>query len=203
MTHTKIWTILTAVLIASVIPGILTDTAAAQTTSTESIKGTPIVDTTKLAGVVKYVEGNTLVVSMSGGGVRAFNVPDATKFVIDGKRVTVHDLKPGTSLRATIITTTTPVTERTVTNLSGKVFFVSGTSVILTMPDGGNKVYKSLPHYSFTVNGQKTDLSGLRKGMMITAEKIEEVPTTEVATNAVVYGRAPRTVNLAGSRPPQ
>jgi hypothetical protein len=135
--------------------------------------------------------------------VRTFNVPEATKFVIDGKRVTVHDLRPGTSLRATIVTTTTPVTERTVTNLSGKVFFVGGTSVILTMPDGGNKMYKSLPHYSFIVNGRKTDVSGLRKGMMITAEKVEEVPTTAVATNTVVYGSSPRTVNLAGSRAPQ
>ncbi len=204
MTNNKTRTILTALFIASAISGILAGTAAAQTTtSRESIKGTPVVDTKKLAGVVKYVEGNTLVVSMSGGGVRVFNVPDSTKFVIDGKQVTVHDLKPGTFLRATMITTTTPVTQRTVTNISGKVFFVSGTSVILTMPDGGNRTFKSLPHYSFTVNGQKTDLSGLRKGMMITAEKIEEAPTTEVATNTVVYGRTLKTVNLAGTRPPQ
>src|SRR5882672_1537778 len=75
-------------------------TAAAQVTTTEKVKGATTVATRNLSGVVKYVEGNTLVVRMSTGELRTFNVPDTQKFAIDGQTVTVHDLQPGTSLNA-------------------------------------------------------------------------------------------------------
>jgi hypothetical protein len=179
----------------------LTAIATAQTSTTENIKGSPTVDTAKRTGVISYVEGNTLVVRMSTGELRTFTVPDSLKFVIDGKQETVHDLEPGTSLKATIVTTSTPFTRRTITNVSGKVFFVSGTTVILTLPDGTNKMYKSLPHFKFTINGRKGDLSDLRKGMNITAEKIEETPGTEVATNATVFGSTPKSKAVVAQVP--
>jgi hypothetical protein len=171
---------------------VLTAVATAQTSTTATVKGNTTVDTTKLTAVVMYVEGNTLVARMSGGEIRTFVVPDTIKFVIDGKPVTVHDLKPGTSLRATIVTTTTPVTERTTTNLSGTVWYANGSTVILTLPDGKNKMYKSLPGYKFKVNGRDATVFDLRKGMMVSAEKVVEEPTTEVAHNTTVFGSAPR-----------
>jgi LPXTG-motif cell wall-anchored protein len=138
-----------------------------------------------------HTEGNTLVARMPSGELRTFNVKETTKFIIDGQETPVRDLKPGTSLTATMVTTTTPIVERTTTNLTGTVWFVMGNTVILTLPDGKNKMYKSEPHYKFNVNGQDAEFSDLRKGMKISAEKIVEEPTTDVDINTTVIGQAP------------
>jgi hypothetical protein len=69
----------------------LTAPAEVQTTMIENLRGA----TTKLTEVVKYVEGNTLVARISGGEIRTFIVPGSIKFVIDGKELTMRDLKPG------------------------------------------------------------------------------------------------------------
>jgi len=192
MTHTTTRKILMGLCAAPTIFACLALTAGAQTTTSERIPGATKSATTKLSGIVKYVEGNSLVASMSSGELRTFTVPDSQKFVIDGKEVTVHDLKPGTSLSATVVVSTTPVTERTVTRLTGTVWYVQGNTVILTLPDGKNKMYKSQPHYKFTVNGEDAEVSSLRKGMIISAEKIVEEPMTEVARNTTVVGKAPK-----------
>ena len=52
---------------------------------------------------------------VSDGHVREFKVPPSRRFIIDGKEMTVGQLKQGTELTATITTTMTPVTERTKT----------------------------------------------------------------------------------------
>jgi LPXTG-motif cell wall-anchored protein len=129
---------------------------------------------------------------MSTGAFREVTVPDSRTAVVDGKQITVHDLKPGTTLTATYTTTATPVTDRTVQNLSGKVWFVSGNTVILTLPDGTNKMYKALPHFTFKIDGNdKADVSNLRKGMNVSAEKVVEEPSVIVANNTEITGSAP------------
>ena len=136
---------------------LLAATAAAQMpqTTTEKIKGAGTVTTQEMKGTVLQVEGNTVVVKMSDGEIKTFsNVPESRKALIDGKEVGVRDLKPGTKLTATITTTTTPVTVRTTTVGSGKVWYVAGTTVILTLPNGENRQYKVARDYKFTVNGQ-------------------------------------------------
>jgi hypothetical protein len=147
--------------------------------------------TTQQHGTVTYVEGNTLVIKMSTGEVRTLTVPDSRTALIDGKEVNIHDLKVGTTLTATITTTTTPVVDRTVSKLTGTVWYVSAPTVILTLPDGTNKIYKSLPGYKFIVNGKPATVFQLRKGMMISAEKVVEQPTTEISSNTTVTGHAP------------
>jgi hypothetical protein len=166
-------------------------TAAAQTSTTQKIEGSAKVTKTQLSGVVEYSEGNTLVARMPNGELRTFTVKDTTKFIIDGQETPVRDLKPGTSLTATMVTTSTPIVERTTTSITGTVWYVMGNTVILTLPDGKNKMYKSEPHYKFNVNGQEAEVSDLRKGMRISAEKIVEEPTMEVDSNTTVIGRAP------------
>ena len=148
--------------------------------------------TEKLSGVVKYVEGNNLVVSMSSGELRTFKVPESRRFLIDGKEVTVHDLKPDTTLNATLTTTKRTALQRTVTNLEGTVWYVNGPTVILTLPNGENKMYKPSSDVKFKVDGQEATVYDLRKGMRITAEKIVEEPRTEIASDTVVTGQAPR-----------
>jgi hypothetical protein len=111
--------------------------------------------------------------------------------VIDGRELTVHELKPGTTLQATVTSSTTPVTERTRTIGTGTVFFVSGQNVIITLPNGENRMYKVNDSYRFNIGGQKASVSELRKGMRISAEKIVEEPTTEFASTIAVTGSAP------------
>jgi len=160
-------------------------------TTKERIAGAATVKTEELNGTVIQVEDNHLAVRMSTGGIRTFDVPPSRRFVIDGKELTVQELKPGTRLHATITTTTTPVTERTTTVGSGKVWFVSGNNVILTLPNNENRQYKVAEHYQFVVDGKKATVYDLRKGMIISAEKIVEEPKTEIASNVAVTGEAP------------
>jgi len=164
---------------------------AAQTSTTQKISGTATSTTKKQRGTVTYVQGNTLVIKMSTGELRTLTVPDSRTALIDGKEVNIHDLKVGTTLTATITTTTTPILDRTVTNITGTVWYVSAPTVILTLPDGTNKIYKSLPGYKFTIDGKPGTVFQLRKGMMISAEKVVEQPRTEIATNTTVKGHAP------------
>lgn len=160
-------------------------------TTKERIEGTASVKTEQLRGTVAYVEGNTLVVKMSSGDIREFNVPESRRFIVDGQELTVQQLKPGTRLTATVTTTTTPVTERTTTIGTGKVWFVSGNTVILTLPNNENRQYKVNESYRFNVEGRKASVHDLRKGMIISAEKIVEEPKTEIASNTTVTGQAP------------
>jgi hypothetical protein len=160
-------------------------------TTQERITGTPTVKTEQLQGTVVYVEGNDLVVNMSTGDTRIFHVPESREFIVDNKTLSVHDLKPGTKLTATVSTTTTPVTQRTTTVGTGKVWFVSGNNVILTLPNNENRMYKVQDSYRFNIGGQKASVHDLRKGMVVSAEKIVEEPMTEIASNVAVVGQAP------------
>ena len=160
-------------------------------TKTEAIKGEAKAVTHDLNGTVVLVDGNSLVVRMNSGDIRKFDPPPDRRFLVDGKELTVQELKPGTKLHAKVTETTTPVTDRTTTVGTGKVWFVSGNTVILTLPNNENRTYKVASSYRFIVNGQKATVFDLRKGMIVSAEKIVEVPRTEFAMNAVVTGQAP------------
>jgi len=147
-----------------------------------------------LEGTVEYVEGNSLVVKMTNGAIRQFNVPESRKFIIDGKELTVRDLEPKTKLRATVTTTTTPITERTTTVVTGNVWWVAGRTVILTLPSGENRTYNVPDGYKFNIEGNKNaTVFDLKKGMRVSAEKILEEPKTEITSNTVVTGSAPST----------
>ena len=141
-TKTTTRRVLVGLCTVSTILVFLAATAAAQTSATEKIQGTATSTTAQQHGTVTYVEGNTIVVKMSTGEIRTLTIPDSRTAMVDGKDITVHELQVGTTLTATITTTTIPVTERTVSNLTGTVWFVSGSTVILTLPDGTNKMYK-------------------------------------------------------------
>lgn len=168
---------------------------AAQTPqpTTQTTRGEGTVTTEKMSGEVVLVDGNNLVVRMSNGEFRTFsNVPDSRRALIDGKEVGVRDLTPGTKLTATITRTTTPVTVRTTTVGTGRVRYVAGSTVILTLPSGETKQYVVKPEYKFIVNGKPASVNELRAGMTVSAEKIVEEPTVDIATDTRVVGQAPR-----------
>ncbi len=189
---TKLSNILMGLTAAAAIVGQAAAQQQMPQTTKQAIRGSSSIATEHLEGTVEYVEGSTLVVRMADKSVREFNVPESRRFLIDGRELTVHDLKPGTKLSAMITTTTTSVTDRTTTVGTGKVWWVSGNNVILTLPNGENRQYKVKNDYKFTVDGNKNaTVFDLRKGMNIAAEKIVEEPRTEIASNTVVSGQAP------------
>ena len=171
---------------------VLAVTATAQTATTEKIKGASTSTTLQESGTVQLVEGNTVVIKMSTGEIRTVTVPDSRTATIDGEEINVHGLKVGTTLTATYTTTKTPVTERTVSKLTGRVWFVSGTTVILTLPDNTNKQYKARDDMQFIVDGRPATVFDLKKGMQVSAEKIVEAPKVEIASNTAVTGHAPK-----------
>jgi len=160
-------------------------------TKKESIENSQQVSTEQFNGTVVIAQNGTLVVKMANGDLRTFNPPESRRFLVDGKELTVNELKPGTKLHATVTTTKTSITDRTTTVGSGKVWFVSGNTVILTLPNNENRQYKVQESYRFTVDGKPASVHDLRKGMTVAAQKIVEEPRVEIASNTSVTGEAP------------
>jgi LPXTG-motif cell wall-anchored protein len=142
---------------------------------------------------VVYVSGNDVVVKMEDGQIRhVSNVPESATVNVDGKELGVHDLKPGMKLQRTITTTSTPTTVTTVQAVKGKVWQVSPpNSVILTLEDGTNQQFKIPKGQKFTVDGQQVDAFGLKKGMLVSATKVVEVPQTVVDQQRQLTGQMP------------
>jgi LPXTG-motif cell wall-anchored protein len=144
------------------------------------------------SGTVVYVSGNDLVVKGVNGEVKHFVVPDSQRFDVDGKQLSVHQLKPGTHLTRTITTKTTPTTVKTVRTIEGKVWYVNPPNkVILTLPGGTNKEYNIPKGQMFDIDGQQQSAFHLRKGMNISATVVTEEPVTYVSQSQSLTGVAP------------
>ena len=155
--------------------------------------GMPKVTSSQVTGEVLNVEGNYLIARMQPDGhFRGFAVRPGQEFVIDGQKKLIGDLKPGTMLTATLITTERPMTLRTHDVLNGTVWFASGNYVILTDEKGENREYTVPETYQFTVDGKPATARDLRKGMKVQAAKIVEEATTEISTKVTVTGKAPK-----------
>ena len=169
-------------------------TTSAQVNSTTQTEHGPTTQAIKVErGEVVYVSGNDLVVKMEDGEIRDFpNVPDSTTIDVDGKQLTVHDLKPGMKLQHTTVTSTTPRMITTIRTVTGKVFHVSPpNSVILTLDDGKNQSFKIPKGQKFTIEGKKTDAFGLKKGMNVSVVAITEVPEIVVSHEVKRTGKMP------------
>ena len=83
---------------------------------------------------------NWLVAKMApGGDYRVFTVAPNKTAMIDGAPKTVSQLQTGTMLTADVTITEYPLVKRTTTVNSGKVFWASPTSLIITQENGENK----------------------------------------------------------------
>ena len=170
-------------------------TWAQDTTTTTIQHGTSSFDTQVRNAEVVYVEGNDLVLRLEDGKIEHLVVPESDKFTIDGKDVTVHDLTPGTKLTQTIMTTTAPRYVTTVKTLKGKIWHVNPhrSSVILTLPEGGNQAYTIPNHAKLTISGHKKTVFDLRKGMNLEATIITDDTHTVMEQSKSVLGQAPST----------
>lgn len=159
----------------------------------EEVKGEATVVTEKMTGEVVWVQGNALVCKMQPRGYYAvFNVKPGREFIIDGVTKHIADLKPGTVLTATVTTTTQPVTLRTTSNLKGRVAWLNGPYLVLTVENGENKEYNVPDSFRFVVDGKPASVYELRVGMNVSATKIVEEPRNEIAEKTVITGKAPK-----------
>jgi hypothetical protein len=161
------------------------------TTSVQSGQSKAVVRVDR--GEVIAVEGNDLIVKMEDGSMRHFeNIPESAKITVDGKQLGTHDLKPGMKLERTITTTTTPQVVTTIETVKGKVWYIAApNTVILTLENGTNQSFKIPKDQKFNVSGQMVDAFALRKGMVLTATKIVEVPASVVSQERSVTGTMP------------
>lgn len=162
-------------------------------TETSTEKGQPTHDVTVERAEVVTVSGNDLVVKMDDGSIRHFpNVPESARVDVDGQQLGIHDLKPGMKLQRTITVTSTPQMITTVKTVTGKVWHVNAPrSVILTLEDGTNQEFKVPNGQKFTIDGQETDVFGLKKGMVVKATKVVESPEVVVNEQRRLTGKMP------------
>jgi hypothetical protein len=140
---------------------------------------------------VLAVEGNTLVVSLPEG-TRELKVADDFRFTVDGKQLSVHQLKPGMKGTATITTrtTTTPVTVTEIKD--GTVAMQTGSSIIVRTDEG----FKSFTQgdidkrgVQIIRNGKPAKVSDFRQGDKLSATIITSLPpkvVTEQEVNATL-----------------
>jgi len=90
------------------------------------------------------------------------------------------------------ITTTTPRYVQTVHTIRGKVWHVNPPhGLVLTFPDGTNRQYRVPDGTMFDIKGQKQSIFNVRKGMVVSATIVRDVPGTEVSSTRMVTGEAP------------
>lgn len=185
----RLWYVLATAIVCAGLP--LTLSAQVETTTTTTT-GAPTVVTNVERGEVVSVSGNDLMVRMADGSIRHIeNVPDSVRITVGGKKLRVRDLKPGMKLQRTITTTSTPMTVTTVQTVKGKVWFINPPStIILTMEDNKNQQFKIPEGQKFNVDGKMLDAFAVRKGMIISATKVVEVPSVTVTKSRSVTGEA-------------
>ncbi len=179
---------------------VLVTAAYAQVQTATSVEhGVATSQVTIERGEVVFASGNDVMIKMEDGSLRHFtDVSESARINVDGKMLSVHDMKPGMKVQRTTITTTTPKTVTTVQTVTGKVWFIQVPNiVILTLSDGNNQQFRIPKNQKFNVDGQMVDAFALKKGMKVTATKIVEVPIVEVTQTKTVTGEAAPKVALA------
>ena len=170
-------------------------TAAAQATTTKETVpgGPPKITKQQMKGEVISVGANWLFVRMTPtGDYRLFYVAPKKTATIDGTPRTVSQLQTGTMLTADVTITEYPLIKRTTTINSGKVFWASPNSVIITQENGENKQYAVPNGFKFDVDGKQVEAMQLKPGMMLKGTKIVEEPLVEITTDSVVTGTGPK-----------
>ena len=123
--------------------------------------------------------------------MKHFVVPESTTFNIDGKDMSVHELKPGMHLTRTVTTVTKSENVRNVKVIKGKVWMVNAPYLIVTLDSGQNKQFKAPDGMKFNVDGEEVSVFHLKKGMNLTATVVTTTPETIASSTSSVTGSAP------------
>jgi hypothetical protein len=168
MTRAMIRVVLGGALVCLFAAGTLAQTPQTATTS----------ETKKFQVIA--VEGNQLVVKLPEG-TRELTVPEDFRFNVDGKMLSVHELKPGMSGTATITTKTTVVPVSVTEVKNGTVVRASGSSIIVKTDEG----FKSFTQSDIDKRGVKI----MRGGQ---PAKISDFRTDDRLTATIITSKPPR-----------
>lgn len=156
-----------------------------------SVAGAPQAQTTTKTEVRKFeviaVDGNNLTVR-NENGTQQYTVPDDFRFTIDGKKLSVKQLKPGMKGTATVTTKTT-VWPVTVTEIKdGTVVSATDFSVNVRSAEGVRRfTQEQLDDRGVQIlkDGKIVHIRDLRKGDQITATFISKEPPVVVTETEV------------------
>jgi len=146
---------------------------------------------------VLAVRGNVLFVR-GADGVQQHTIPEGFRFDMNGRQMSVRDLKPGMRLTAAIKTTSTPIEMTTTEIRTGEVLHTIGNSVVVRNSKGEIKRFnaKDLKKSDMVIykDGKEIDLMSLRKGDKISATVITTLPpeTLTVQQFEVYVQNAPK-----------
>jgi hypothetical protein len=197
MTGRRVWSI--AIVMMGLVGAFAGAVSAQSTTMTE----------TKKFEIIS-VTGNVLVVKGTEG-TREVTVPAGFKFTVDGKQLSVGELKPGMAGTATVTTTVTshPVVVTEVRQ--AKVMQAYGNSVILRSQDGGFKLFTSEDASKYKVriirDGKEIEFQQLRANDLVSAtivtEKAPQVLTEkQVNASLTSHGEPPMAAPAAKTAAP-
>ncbi len=164
--------------------------------------GAPQAQTTTTTEVNKFeilaVDGNNLVVR-NEKGTNEYVVPDDFRFTVDGKKLSVKELKPGMKGTATVTTKTT-ITPLTVTEIKeGTVVSATEYTVNVRSSEGVRRFTQSqLDDRGVQIlkEGRIIRIRDLRQGDQITATIFSKAPPvvlTETEVQATLAAAAPAT----------
>ena len=180
------------ILAAAILCLICATTVAQVKTTKEDVPGKASHQVTVEKGQVIYVAGNDLVLKMENGDIRHFAPASDAKIMVDGKELGLSDLKPGMKLQRTITTTTQEKAVKTIKTGTGTVVAITPPlSITLRFDDNTVQSFKIPKNQVFVIDGQELDAFKIKKGMKVTATRIDEVPVTEVSSTRSVTGTAP------------
>lgn len=193
MRHKIGMTVYTVALIICAFGFTVGATAQAVKTTEALPTGETLVSKTTLKGELLNIAHDSIVVRMiPEGDYRVFLATPDRIVIVDGVEMPLGEVELGTILTGELTTTQTPLLERTTTELTGTVFWVSSKSIVLTLADGHNKQYEIKPEFTFLVDGKEVAAMDLKKGMVVHAVEIVEEPRVEIVTDSVVTGVSPR-----------
>ncbi|HKW01960.1 MAG TPA: LPXTG cell wall anchor domain-containing protein [Vicinamibacterales bacterium] len=130
---------------------------------------------------VLSVAGNQLVARLGDGTTKEYTVPETFRFQVEGKELTVHDLKPGMTGTATIKTITTEHTVYVTEVRQAEVIDANGNSVVVRGPNGFKMFTEAdVTKHNMTLSrdGQPLKFEDIRKGDRLTATIITSSPQT-------------------------
>jgi LPXTG-motif cell wall-anchored protein len=167
--------------------------AAAQSTTYEIKQGT-----------VLHVDGNHLYVRMADGTVRDAEVPSDFMFEVDGEKVPVSALKPGTMLTQTIATTTTPKVVKSTEVREAEIVQRIGQTIIYRDKLGQVNKITGIPEgWIVYRDGEPVPIEALAGGDRVTAYIVHKEYSTVTEEEMRVAGTAPKAPAPAAAPAPK
>ena len=149
------------------------------------------VETEVRRGTVLTAKGNSVLVREEGGNDHLYTVPEGFLVKVEGRNVTVDQLKPGTELIATITTITRPRTVQTTQVIRGTVWQVTGNTLMYTLESGEQRTAVIPGTFKFNVLGEEKGLSELTRGMKLSATIIQTQQQMVTESTTAVSGLPP------------